>query len=229
MLLPRQRRDIEQTFRCKVYDSYGHMERTVAVSECPAGGFHINPEYGVMELIPLTDTEAASLNTERHLRIKSASVVGTGLHNFSMPLIRYETGDVAELMTGASPCQCGRHMPRIRRLNGRQQDAIITPDGRVITTLFIVFDKVPGILSGQIIQCEPARLQIRIARTEEYSNRSEAELLNYVRQFVGPAMSIDIAYVDKHSLFYHRGTKYRAVISYVSCDTRDVAISATSR
>src|SRR3954447_5383090 len=54
MLLPRQRRDIEQTFRCKVYDSYGHMERTVAVSECLAGGFHINPEYGVMELIPLT-------------------------------------------------------------------------------------------------------------------------------------------------------------------------------
>jgi phenylacetate-CoA ligase len=31
-LLPGHRRLIENTFRCKVYDSYGHMERTVAIS-----------------------------------------------------------------------------------------------------------------------------------------------------------------------------------------------------
>jgi len=228
MLLPWQRRDIEQTFRCKVYDSYGHMERTVAVSECPAGGFHINPEYGVMELLPLAETEAASLNTGRNSRIKLASVVGTSLHNLSMPLIRYETGDVAEVMADDTPCPCGRHMPRIQRIIGRQQDAIITVDGRVITTLFIVFDKVPGILCGQIIQCEPARLLIRIARTKEYNNRSEMELLNYARQFVGPAMSIDINYVDKHSSFYYPGCKHRAVISCLAHDTRTAAVPAMS-
>ena len=49
-LLLSHRDVIESNFGCKVFDSYGHMERTVAVSECPEGGMHINPEYGVMEL-----------------------------------------------------------------------------------------------------------------------------------------------------------------------------------
>jgi len=51
MLLPSQRRLIERVFRAKVYDSYGHMEGTVAASECPHGSLHINPEYGVLELV----------------------------------------------------------------------------------------------------------------------------------------------------------------------------------
>jgi phenylacetate-CoA ligase len=49
-LMPSQRRLIEEVFHGKVYDSYGHMERTVAISECPHGGFHINPEYGSWSL-----------------------------------------------------------------------------------------------------------------------------------------------------------------------------------
>jgi phenylacetate-CoA ligase len=228
MLLTRQRKDIEDVFKCKVYDSYGHMERTVAVSECPAGGFHINPEYGILELMPLPETEPRSFVEEYEAGIKLARIVGTGLHNFSMPLIRYETGDVAEVLADAGPCACGRHMARIRRVNGRRQDAIVTRDGRVITTLFLVFDKVPGILSGQIIQCEPARLLIRIARTEEYTAQSEADLLNYVRQFVGPAMSIALIYVHEGSVVWNRGTKYRAVISYVSSDSDYAGIVALS-
>jgi phenylacetate-CoA ligase len=225
MLLPRQRQDIEYVFKCKVYDSYGHMERTVAASECPKGGFHINPEYGIFELVPLTETKQTGFDQECDPTIKSGRVVGTGLHNFSMPLIRYDTGDVAEIRTQAGPCQCGRQMPLVRRVNGRRQDAIFTPDGRVITTLFIVFDKVPGVLSGQIIQYELDRLLIRIAKTGAYSTQSEADLLDYVRQFVGPTMSISLMYVRADSATWNSGAKYRAVISHVSSD-RDYAPSA---
>ena len=106
-------------------------------------------------------------------------------------------------------------MPRIRRINGRRQDAIVTPDGGIITTLFLVFDKVPGVLYGQIVQCESARLLIRIAKTEEYCTESERDLLNYVRQFIGPAMSIDLVYVSDRSSAWNRGNKHRAVISHV--------------
>src|SRR4051794_25649109 len=51
MLLPYQRRVIEGVFHCRALDSYGHMERTVAISECPRGGLHVNPEYGVLEML----------------------------------------------------------------------------------------------------------------------------------------------------------------------------------
>ena len=159
--------------------------------------------------------------------ITLARVVGSGLHNFSMPLVRYDTGDFAEISPEATPCSCGRYMPRIRRINGRQQDIITTPDGRVITTLFIVFNKIPGILSGQLIQYEPARLLVRIARTEQYDSSSEERLSALLRQFVGAHMSIEFAYVDPDSFAFHRGTKYRAVISYVSSETA-AAVPASS-
>ena len=51
MLLPAQRRLIEEVFGGKVHDSYGHMERTVAIRSAPRGGLHINPEYGILELV----------------------------------------------------------------------------------------------------------------------------------------------------------------------------------
>ena len=43
MLLPSQRSEIEETFHCQVFDSYGHMERTVAISQCGQGRYHVNP------------------------------------------------------------------------------------------------------------------------------------------------------------------------------------------
>src|SRR5262249_9915856 len=49
VLHPYRRKQIEAAFHCRVYDSYGHMERTVAISECPDGSLHINPDYGVLE------------------------------------------------------------------------------------------------------------------------------------------------------------------------------------
>src|SRR5262249_750897 len=64
LLLPSQRALIERVFGCRVHDSYGHMERTVAVSECPHGGLHVNLEYGIFELIdkkPVLPAEAADV------------------------------------------------------------------------------------------------------------------------------------------------------------------------
>ena len=41
---------------------------------------------------------------------------------------------------------------------------IETPDGEVITTIFIVFDKVPGVAQGQVIQEALDRLRLRVVR-----------------------------------------------------------------
>jgi hypothetical protein len=106
-------------------------------------------------------------------------------------------------------------MPRVRRIAGRRQDAIITPDGRVITTAFVIFDKVPGILAGQIVQTDPDRLIVRVARSPEYSNASEATLRGYMRQFVGAGMCVDINYVPLEEFHARGGVKYRAVLSQV--------------
>jgi phenylacetate-CoA ligase len=214
MLLGRQRRIIEETFQCKVFDSYGHMERTVAVSECLAGRLHINPEYGILELTdkqPLS--RERSTGTSSCKPVFSAKVVGTSLHNFSMPLIRYEVGDIVEASEEDDSCPCGRDMPRVLRINGRQEDVITTPDGRIVTTLFIVFDEIPGIQRGQVVQEALDRLKVRVVRSLEYTNKSEENLLNYIRRFVGANMHIDLEYVHGEVLNPGGAGKFRAVIS----------------
>lgn len=212
-LLRSQRELIEEVFHGKVYDSYGHMERTVAISECPHGGFHVNPEYGVLELVEKTPLPATKV--EHGARRFIAKIVGTSLHNLSMPLLRYELNDIVELEEPAAACACGRAMPVISRVTGRQEDVITTPDGRVITTLFILFDNVPGIALGQAVQEEPARLVIRIVASPEYTRRSEEVLVAYVRRFVGSAMRVEVEYLSAAALRAVNPGKFRTVVSRV--------------
>jgi phenylacetate-CoA ligase len=53
-------------------------------------------------------------------------VIVTPLHNFASPLIRYDTGDIAEV--GAA-CSCGRGLPVLTRVLGRVRQMITLPDG----------------------------------------------------------------------------------------------------
>jgi phenylacetate-CoA ligase len=219
MLLPHQRRMIEQVFHCRVLDSYGHMERTVAISECPQGGLHINPEYGVLEL--LERPRAGTRNGEE--AAATADVVGTSLHNLSMPLLRYEVGDVVEVDQNPGTCPCGRAMPRVRRINGRQEDAIIAPDGRVITTLFIVFDKVPGIAHWRVIQDEPDQLRVFVVRTPGYTAFSEEALLHLIERFVGPDMRVPLHYLSLEALQRDVTGKFRTIVSRIKQPSRHAA------
>jgi phenylacetate-CoA ligase len=205
VILPVQRASIEATLHCKVYDSYGHMERTIAVSECHSGGYHIIPEYGVLELIeePLRGNG----------RNRYAQVIGTSLHNLSMPLLRYEVGDLAELLDEDEPCACGRAAPRIRRIAGRRNDVVVTPEGHVITTLFVVLDQAQGVLMGQFVQESRDLLRIRIVKGSDHTESSSADLQRTIKRVVGPNMRLEIEYLSKEDLQRDCPGKFRAVVS----------------
>jgi phenylacetate-CoA ligase len=211
MLLPYQRKTIEQTFHCRVLNSYGHMERTVAISECPEGVLHINPEYGVLELVE----RPPSRTPEGDRGAYTARVIGTSLHNFSMPLLRYEVGDIVEVDRIPEVCACGRAMPRVHRINGRQEDVLIAPDGRVITTLFIVFDQVPEILQAQVIQEELDQIRVRLVRAPNYSHHHEEAFLHYLRRFIGPEMKVQLEYLTHDALRRDTPGKFRTIISRI--------------
>ncbi|MCH2394074.1 phenylacetate--CoA ligase family protein [Oceanibaculum sp.] len=56
-------------------------------------------------------------------------VLLTALHGLAMPLIRYEIGDYAEWADSAGTCACGRTLPVIGALHGRERSFIRLPDG----------------------------------------------------------------------------------------------------
>lgn len=222
-----QRRVVEEVFRTKVYDSYGQIERTVAISECPAGNRHVNPEYGILELASPRPTGTFVGPDGIRRTILEGRVVGTALHNFSMPLLRYEVGDLVEVEDPPRSCACGRGMPLVRRINGRQGDVIVTPDGRVNTTLFVVFEEVPGIAQGQVIQEDLHHLRVRIVPSARYTEETGPELLVYLRRFVGHEVRITLECVSSDEMRAELDGKFRAIVSRLSREPAEALATST--
>jgi phenylacetate-CoA ligase len=58
-------------------------------------------------------------------------VIVTSLHNYVQPFIRYRLGDLA-VRRAARGCPCGRDLPILERVEGRDDDVFLHPDGRRI-------------------------------------------------------------------------------------------------
>jgi phenylacetate-CoA ligase len=53
----------------------------------------------------------------------------TSLHNHVQPFIRYRLGDLASWDPGEEACGCGLSLPRLRGIEGRDDDYLERPDG----------------------------------------------------------------------------------------------------
>lgn len=205
-----QRELIEQVFSCRVFDSYGHMERTVAISQCPSGSYHMHLDYGIMELeepdIPIVDDDENTYVKE---------IVGTSLYNLSMPLIRYRTGDLVKLSRLPQKCTCNRGFPAVISILGRDTDVIITPDRRAVTALYTIFDRIPGIIIGQIIQEDINQLLVKIVCASGAMDHTEKLLIRILRGFVGTAMDIKIEHTTVDGIKRDNLGKFKVIVSKI--------------
>ena len=56
VLLDKHRELIGRVFTVPIYDFYGNAERVTAIGTCEKGSYHVFPEYGIAEFLPLKDT-----------------------------------------------------------------------------------------------------------------------------------------------------------------------------
>lgn len=216
MLLPAQRALIERNLHGKCYDSYGHMERTVAISECPHGRLHVNADFGILEALVEDGRYPHTAGKDRD-GVVYARIVGTSLYNDVMPLIRYDTGDTVEIGRLSEACSCGRvGMPVVRRILGRGNDVVCTPEGQFIPTLFIVFDTFAEVLTGQIIQDAIDHLCIRVVPGEGWADAVRDRMLTSVRRFVGDGMRLDVQVLAPEQWPSVGSGKFRVVISQIA-------------
>jgi phenylacetate-CoA ligase len=101
-----QRAAIERQFRCKVCYWYSNAEMVAHIAECDMGSLHARPEHSMVEFLNERGVPAQPG--------EMAEIVGTGFGNIAFPLIRYRTGDGAEL--AERPCPCNRGGQTIRSL-----------------------------------------------------------------------------------------------------------------
>jgi phenylacetate-CoA ligase len=178
---------IESAFHCSVFDHYGAAEMAAFITQCEFGTYHVNPEFGLVEL--LDDSGAPVGVGER------GQIVATGFINRVMPLIRYATGDFA-VRSDDAPCACGRAFPAIARLEGRDDDVVVTPEGSRVGRLDPIFKSVAGIFETRIVQDAINHLRVEIVAPNGLEERDTTELLHQLRIRVGPSMLIDVVRVD---------------------------------
>ena len=134
-------------------------------------------------------------------------MLATGLQNFSMPLMRYDIGDVVTI--AGKPCSCGRQSPAIISIDSRTEGIIETPSGRRIGRLAKVFAESPNVRKGQIVQDSSDHLTITVAAKTEYSEADDKDYQRKVQAIVGDDMTISFKYGD--SIAREKNGKLRAV------------------
>ena len=104
---------ISKILSVRVYSHYGHAEHLLLGGECEySTDYHLFPSYGIVEIRSEDGTNITLPGIQGEL-------IGTTLINFSMPLIRYRTGDYAEW--SKRECVCRRNWLHIRNVIGKFQ------------------------------------------------------------------------------------------------------------
>jgi phenylacetate-CoA ligase len=199
-LFPEARRTIEAAFDCPVFDHYGSAEMSALVTQCEAGSYHVNPEFGVVEVL----RDGARVDPGER-----GEIVATGFINPVMPLLRYATGDSA--IMGAGECSCGRAFPTLERIEGRMDDVIVTPEGHLVGRLDPIFKTVSSLLETRIVQDTADHVRVEVVVIGEFTASEQQTLLHGLRARLGPVMRIDILQVP--SLARTGRGKLRSVVN----------------
>jgi phenylacetate-CoA ligase len=187
-LLNSDRTVIENAFQCRVFDDYGCIELRSIAHECEEhDGLLVSSENALVEILDDND-QPMKAGEVGELTI-------TTLNRFSMPLIRYRTGDRASLKTEA--CPSGRPFPLISHVEGRTADLIHTPDGKHLSVHFftILFEHSRHVREFQIIQTKTDLLRVDIVPEPGFDRREESKLKEKIEAQLGPSMRFHIQLV----------------------------------
>ena len=190
MLLPHERKFMEDVFRVKLTDRYGCEEVSLIGCECEAhSGMHMNIEHLVIEFVKEDGTNAEPNET--------GQIVVTDLMNLAMPFVRYRIEDVGAYLD--RQCTCGRGLPLMNNVSGRVSDFLIKHDGTKVAGISLIentLTKMPGIDQMQIIQNSIDEFLLKIVPGYEYDYSVSSSLIEYF-EGIFPDAGIVIKHVDE--------------------------------
>jgi phenylacetate-CoA ligase len=184
---------MRKVFECRIFSWYGHSEYAVLAGECEnSEDYHLFPEYGY--------TEFEKVNHKFDDREEEIyEVVATGFNNYAFPFIRYQTGDYAILKKGYCD-RCFRQYPLIKEIVGREQDYVVTEDGRWISLTALIFGQHLKSFSKtrkmQIEQKKIGEIIVKIVPGRAITEEDEIEIKQVIQKCVGRGLKVTFEYPD---------------------------------
>ena len=166
-------RTIRPCFQAPTVSSHGSTETGYVFLECEHGCMHQNTASCHVDFVPLEERPSGTV-----LGRLLVTPFGHPVQRF----VRFDVGDLAELLPGRS-CPCGRSGGlTLERIAGRASDVMLTRDGRRMTVADAdaLLAEVPEVRGFQIDQLEAGDLRVRLClaphAASDVSQRVEKKL-----------------------------------------------------
>jgi phenylacetate-CoA ligase len=180
---------LKESFKCPVISRYSNMENGFIAQQCieENNEYHINTASFHIELLAMDKDEPVQPG-------KMGRVVITDLFNYAMPLIRYDTGDIATLREDSS---CSLKTPVFKGIEGRRMDFIYSSAGHLLS---------PGVIANTMWKYPVRQFQFIQQSEKEYYMKlnpnkqgrpDEKKLLSELKNYLGEDAVISFDYVDE--------------------------------
>ena len=192
VLEPKVRDACRKAWDVPVVDIYSAQEVGYIALQCPESNhYHVQSEDTLVEILDDSNEPCRPGQVGR--------VILSSLHNLAMPILRYEVGDYAEV---GEPCKCGRGLPVLTRIMGRQRNMFVLPGGieRWPSLEFdgaLALDDLPPVSQFQVVQRKPTGIEVRLVAARSLTKKEEAKLRANVERWLGYPFEVAFKYVDE--------------------------------
>jgi phenylacetate-CoA ligase len=209
---------LKEVFRAPVFEQYGSREVGLMAAECDRHqGLHVMGETTILEILnddgnPVPDGEVGR-------------IIVTHLSNYSMPFIRYNTGDHGAL--APEPCPCGRVYPLLGNVVGRTGECFVSADGApIIPECLIQIGawefSTRNVRKFQVVQEAIDHVVVRMVPspgTEGWSTEEREGITRRIREFIGGPVRVD--FVVEEDIEFAPSGKFFYTLSKISDERTD--------
>lgn len=193
------KRRLEAVFGCSVVDRYANVENGILAATAPGDDLlTLNRASCWFEFLKLEADEP-------EVPGRPARVVVTDLYNYAMPIIRYDTGDLAVVADHG-----GRHATTLERIEGRRADVIYDTAGHQVSesvALWMMYE-FHDILEYQLVQEGPSEYHLYVAGADDASRAGD--FVATLQDTLGHDARISVDFVE--SIPRDKGGKARALV-----------------
>jgi phenylacetate-CoA ligase len=183
---------IEDAFRAPLVDFYGAHEFNLIAWQCPDGdAYHVCDDNVLIEIVG-EDGRAVRPG-------EIGEVVSTALHSYTMPFVRYRTGDLA--IRGPDACSCGQPFSTLRAIQGRAVDYLRLPGGRRVhpyaITGYLAEREAAWVSQHQIVQADLSHVQLNIQPARTPTAEDLERVSKLAAAILGAEVQFDLALVER--------------------------------
>lgn len=183
------RKKIQKAFGGRVINIYGSREMGDMVFECKCGVLHILDHSHYLEVIKENNID------------DFGKIIVTSLNNYSMPMIRYDIGDMSSGLLDGN-CSCGLGSCMLKDIVGRETSIFITKEGKKVPPEYFIH--MIGVVynSGfikkfQVIQKDYELINLKVILNGNKNLERLEDIVKSIKLVMGESCTVDIDFVDE--------------------------------